>query len=136
MFPYITMTTAGFVLAFQMLLAFTVSGARGGVDTWIGDGGNDGLQRRIRRHGNLAENGAIFLIGFMLLELSRFSAALLVVLCVTFCVVRVVHAFGLSRPNTRNPLRLAGGITTYLIGVALGGLLMWIGGSMAIANLH
>jgi uncharacterized membrane protein YecN with MAPEG domain len=131
-FPYITAVTAGFLLLMQMALAFTVSGNRGKTDTWVGDGGNAGLLRTARRHGNLAENAGIFVAGLTLLELSRFSPKLLVVLCAALVVARILHAAGLTQQNTKNALRLLGGVGTYLIGFNLGGALIWVGllGSM------
>ncbi len=72
-FPFMTAITAGTLLILQMLLAFTVSGARGQQNIWVGDGGSATLLRTARRHANLAEKAAIFLTGFALLELSRFN---------------------------------------------------------------
>jgi uncharacterized membrane protein YecN with MAPEG domain len=116
----------------QMALAFNVSGNRGKTDTWVGDGGNAGLLRTARRHGNLAENAGIFVAGLTLLDLSRFSPKLLVVLCAALVVARILHAAGLTQQNTKNALRLLGGVGTYLIGFILGGALIWVGllGSM------
>ena len=132
-FPFITAITAGVLLILQMLLAFTVSGARGQKDLWVGDGGEDSLLRAIRRHGNFAENAGIFVAGFALLELSKFSPTLLPVLCAAFVVARLAHVVGLSQANTGNAFRLAGGLGTYLTGLALGAALIWVGYSAAIA---
>lgn len=125
-FPYITAATAGCLLILQMLLGMAVSAVRGKANTWIGDGGHEDLRRASRRHANLAENGAIVLLGLLLLELSGRYALTLKVLAAVFVTARLLHAIGLSRENTNNPFRLAGGVTTYLEGVALGGLLLWI----------
>ena len=126
-FPYITSVTAGLLLLIQMALAFAVSGNRGKANTWVGDGGDATLLRTTRRHANLAENAGFFVIGFALLELSRFSPRLLLVLCAAFVIARLFHAAGLSRQNTNNPLRLIGGLGTYLIGFVLAGALVWVG---------
>jgi uncharacterized membrane protein YecN with MAPEG domain len=133
-FPFITTLTAGLILILQMLLAFTVSGSRGQTDTWVGDGGKQTLLRTMRRHGNLAENSAIFIAGLTLLELSKFNNLLLIGLCSAFVAARFFHAAGLSRENTNNGFRLMGGIGTYLSGLVLGGSLLWIGTTAAIAN--
>jgi uncharacterized membrane protein YecN with MAPEG domain len=122
-----TTITAGVLLVIQMALAFAVSGARGQRNVWVGDGGQDALLRAIRRHGNLAENAGIFVIGFMLLELSKFSPTLLMCLCAAFVLVRLAHVVGLSQPDTGNVFRIAGGVGTYLLGFALGGALIWVG---------
>lgn len=134
-FPFVTAITAGALLIVQMLLAFTVSGARGQSNVWVGDGGQDALLRAIRRHGNFAENASIFMIGFMLLEFSKVSAALMITLCTAFVVVRLAHIVGLSQRNTGNIFRLIGGVGTYLIGFALGGELIWVG-FMAAVPVH
>jgi uncharacterized membrane protein YecN with MAPEG domain len=126
-FPYITAVTAGLLLLIQMALAFAVSGNRGKANTWVGDGGNSTLLRAPRRHANLAENAGFFVIGFALLELSRFSPRLLLALCAALVIARLFHAAGLSRQNTNNPLRLIGGLGTYLIGFVLAGALVWVG---------
>ena len=126
-YPYVSAITAGLLLLIQMALAFAVSGNRGKVDTWVGDGGHATLLRTTRRHANLAENAGLFVGGFALLELSRFSPRLLLGLCAAFVIVRLFHAAGLSRQNTNNPLRLIGGLGTYLIGFVLGSALVWVG---------
>jgi uncharacterized membrane protein YecN with MAPEG domain len=125
-FPDITSVTAGLLLI-QMALAFAVSGNRGKANTWVGDGGDATLLRTTRRHANLAEYAGFFVIGFALLELSRFSPRLLLALCAAFVIARLFHAAGLSRQNTNNPLRLIGGLGTYLIGFVLAGALVWAG---------
>lgn len=124
-FPYITSITAGVLILLQVLLAFAISGFRGKSNTWLGDGGNAELARTVRRHANLAENAGLFATGFTLLEMSQRSPKLLTGLCVAFVLARLVHAAGLSRQNTNNPLRLMGGLGTYLIGFTLGGALIW-----------
>ena len=125
-FPHVTALTAGVLLILQMLLAFLTSGARGKAGQWVGFGEDAALLRAARRHGNLSENAAIFLMGFLLVELSGWNATCLTALCVAFVVLRLLHAAGLSREDTNNALRLLGGLGTYLTGLALGGILIWI----------
>jgi uncharacterized protein len=124
-FPFVSAITAGVTLILQIILAFLVSGARG--NTAIGDGGNEELARAIRRHGNLAENAGLFIAGLTLLELSRFGPLLLEGLCALFVLVRISHAVGMSQPSTMNVFRLIGGVGTYLVGLILGGALLWAG---------
>ena len=132
-FPFISSVTAGLVLILQIVLAFVVSGTRGKLNTWIGDGGHEVLQRTARRHANLAENAGIFVAGFTMLELSRLSSVVLIALCSAFVVARLAHAIGLSRTHTSNAFRLIGGVGTYLIGLVLGATLIWVGVNLAIA---
>jgi uncharacterized membrane protein YecN with MAPEG domain len=124
-FPYITAATAGFLLILQMILGMTVSAARGKVNIWVGDNGDEGLRRASRRHGNLAENAALMLIGLMLLELTGRYLLPLKIMAGVLIAARLLHAIGLSHENTNNPFRLAGGVATYLDGLALGALLLW-----------
>ena len=133
-FPALSAATAGALLILQVLLAFTVSGARGRAGVWVGTGGAPALERTARRHANLAENAGLFVAGFTLLELSGRWPTLLLILCPTFVVLRLCHAAGLSRENTNNPLRLVGGAGTYLPGLVLGGALVWIGVPALIAR--
>ena len=131
-FPVVTMITAGFVLLLQVVLAATVSAGRGKMHSPIGDGGKEELLRLIRRHGNLAENAGIFLVGFALLEMSARYPSLLIALCASFAAVRIGHALGLSQVNTNNAFRVVGAVGTYLIGLALGTALLWTGVRMAL----
>ena len=133
-FPLLSAATAGALLILQMLLAFTVSGARGRAGVWIGAAGAPSLERTARRHANLAENAGLFVAGFTLLELSGRWPMLLLILCPTFVVLRLFHAAGLSLTNTNNPLRLIGGAGTYFLGLVLGGALVWLAAPTLLAR--
>ncbi len=69
-FPAITAATAVLLAVLQMFLMLHVARGRGKYKTGLGDGGHDGLIRRIRIHGNLAENAPLFLILLALVETS------------------------------------------------------------------
>lgn len=124
-FPYVSTATAGFILILQMLLAVMVSASRGRNATSIGDGGQTAMLRPMRRHGNLAENSGVFLAALILLELSQPGSAIVLGAGGTFVVARLLHAVGLSFANTDNIFRLAGAGVTYLLGLTLGGTLLW-----------
>ena len=93
-YAFKSVITAGILIILQMAFAFTVSGARGQNDVWVGDGDQEALLRAIRRHGNLAENARVFIVGFTLLDLSKFSPALLTGVCAAFIAARLLHARG------------------------------------------
>lgn len=133
-FPALSAATAGALLIMQMLLALTVSGARGRANVWIGAEGAPTLERTARRHANLAENAGLFVAGFTLLELSGRWPLLLLILCPAFVVLRLFHAAGLSRENANNLLRLIGGAGTYVLGLVLGGALAWLGSMDLLAH--
>jgi uncharacterized membrane protein YecN with MAPEG domain len=134
-FPFVSTITAGFVVLLQVFLAVSVSAGRGRNKSAIGDGGKVEMLRLIRRHGNLAENGAIFVVGFTMLELSALYPKLLIVLCTTFAAVRIGHAVGLSQVTTDNSFRVVGAIGTYIIGLALGSILLWTGVRVALVQI-
>jgi uncharacterized protein len=118
--PAISALTAGILIILQMALTADVALARRRNRQSLGDGGDQGLLRAIRRHGNLAENAALFIAGFTLLELAGGDRFSLQILCAVFVLARISHAVGLSMDRTVNPLRIAGVFGTIGVGVALG----------------
>jgi uncharacterized membrane protein YecN with MAPEG domain len=118
--PAISALTAGILIMLQMALTAGVALARRRNRQSLGDGGDQGLLRAIRRHGNLAENAALFIAGFTLLELAGDNRFSLQILCAVFVLARISHAVGLSMDKTVNPLRVAGVFGTIGVGVALG----------------
>ena len=125
--PIVSAVTAGALILIQMALALLVVLARRKNRQSLGDGGNADVLRAARRHGNLAENAAIFVAGFTLLELIRGSSSTLEILCTIFVLGRISHAIGLSLTNTVNPLRVLGIFATVAVGATLGVRLLTIG---------
>lgn len=118
--PIISALTAGILIMLQMALMTSVALARRRDRQSLGDGGNQGLLRAIRRHGNLAENAALFIAGFTLLEICGGSRGSLEILCSLFVLARISHAIGLSMDKTANPFRLIGALGTVGAGLGLG----------------
>jgi uncharacterized protein len=125
--PVISALTAGILIVMQMVLALTVALARRRNRQSLGDGGNKDVLQATRRHGNLAENGALFIAGFTLFELLGGNRIQLEILCAVFVLARISHAIGLSMPNTVNPFRIIGITATIAVGIALGLALVRIG---------
>lgn len=119
-FPYISGATAAILLIAQMLLALAVAMGRRRNRQSLGDGDNPALLRAIRRHGNFAENAALFLAGFTLYELLGGPRLSVEILCGVFLLARLSHAVGLSFEKTTNVFRLAGVIGTVGVGLVLG----------------
>ena len=117
--PFVTALTAGILLVMQIALMLDVARTRRRSGQSLGDGGHDGLLRAIRRHGNLAENAAIFIAGFALLELTGGPRTSIAVMCAAFVVGRVSHAIGLSMKKTYNPARVGGIVLTSIVGIGL-----------------
>ncbi len=118
--PIITAFTAGLIIVMQMALALSVVRARGRARQSIGDGGDQELLLAIRRHGNFAENAAIFVACFTVLEIMGGGGLWLMMLCAGFVLGRISHIIGLSMNQTVNPFRLSGMVLTITVGLALG----------------
>ncbi len=122
-FPYITAATAVFVAVFQMLLLLYVARGRGRYKTGLGDGGSPQLLKRIRIHGNLAENAPLFLILLALVETSGHWPTLVPWFAVAFVVLRLFHAIGLMISSGASPFRFVGVIGTVFAILGLASLL-------------
>jgi uncharacterized membrane protein YecN with MAPEG domain len=122
--PLISALTAGILILMQTALMLPVVAARRRNRQSIGDGGHHDLLLAVRRHGNLAENAAIFLAGFTLLALAGGGRLGLAVLCAAFVLGRISHAVGLSMTKTVNPFRVGGVVLTAIVGVSLGARLV------------
>jgi uncharacterized membrane protein YecN with MAPEG domain len=118
--PTLSALTAGVLVILQMALMLTVVLARRRNRQSIGDGGNPELLAAIRRHGNFAENAAIFVAGFTLLEVLGGNRTVIATMCAAFVVGRISHVVGLSMKKTLNPNRIAGVVITASVGFALG----------------
>jgi uncharacterized membrane protein YecN with MAPEG domain len=125
--PIISAVTAGILIVMQMALALTVALARRRNRQSLGDGGNKDVLQAARRHGNLAENAALFIAGFTLMELLGGNRVELQILCAVFVLARISHAIGLSMQNTVNPFRIIGITATIAVGIVLGLTLVRIG---------
>jgi uncharacterized protein len=111
----ITLTLAGAAAILLIWLAARVSRARRQFKIGLGDGGNEALLRRIRAHGNYAENMPLFLILTGLLELAGGDRRILWAAGIVFILARIVHAFGMDNA-ARLRLRVIGlGVSTLVI---------------------
>ena len=111
----------GFVL---LALTVLVIQHRRRVGMGIGDGGDRGLQRAIRAHGNAAETIPVLLILLALVELSAYPAALVHGLGMTILLSRLLHAFGMSRRSGASFGRITGMALSLLLMLAMPLLLL------------
>jgi uncharacterized membrane protein YecN with MAPEG domain len=118
--PTVSALAAGALIVGQVGLALAVVGARRRAGQSLGEGGDPALLRAIRRHGNYAENAAIFVVCLALLEMLGAARWFVAALAALFIVGRVLHAIGLSRPATSNRWRVAGAVATALAGFGVG----------------
>ena len=127
--PWISALTAGVLLILQMLLMLSAGLNRGRSRRAVGGDGDNSdpeLNRRVRRHGNLAENAAIFVAGYTLLELLGETPLALEVACGVFVLARLLHAIGFSFRNTANLPRVLGVVLTLVSGLYLGARLVMV----------
>ena len=132
--PVISATTAAIILALQLILMITVGMHRVKTQTNIGVGEDADLERKIRRHGNLAENAAIFLIVLALAELVGGSPSILCWVAIAFVVARFSHAIAFSSLSGSHGeggskifvlARVIGAFGTFVSGLFLAGYLIY-----------
>jgi hypothetical protein len=131
--PAVSALTGGVLIVLQMFLLLTVVLSRRSKQQSLGDGGNADMLRSIRRHGNLAENAAIFVVCAALLEMLGGSRLTVEILCAAFVLGRLSHAIGLSFGRTVNIFRFLGTVTTVIVGIAVGVKLIQI--ALPLVNL-
>ena len=125
-FPIITAITGGVIIILQMALQLSVSMARMKYGYGIGGEENGEMALVIRRHANLTENAAIYLIILALLEMAGISSIALTAFAGLFVACRLLHVLGMSRGAAPNIPRFIGGAGTMVLGVLMGGWLIWI----------
>jgi uncharacterized protein len=125
--PAVSAITAGVLILAQMVLLWATVLVRRRVRQSLGEAGDPALTRAVRRHGNFAENAAIFVVSLALVEMLGAPRWFVAGLAALFVIGRVVHAIGLSQTNTVNPWRVAGVIATVAAGLILGLRLVTLG---------
>lgn len=125
--PVVSAVTAGVLIVIQMLLVLTVAFARRRNKQSLGDGDKADVLRASRRHGNFAENAAIFVVALALFELIGGGRHMAEIYAGIFIVGRIAHAIGLSMKNTSNLPRVLGILLTVGVGLTLGVRLIMLG---------
>jgi uncharacterized membrane protein YecN with MAPEG domain len=123
--PIISAYAAAILGIFQVALMMTVGLARQKAGISLGDGGDDAMLMRIRRHGNFTENAPIFLILLAFLETAGAATLIVEGFAVLFILARLSHAFALSGPNKPLPARAFGAFGTIISIVGTAGTLIW-----------
>jgi len=123
--PLYTGLTAALLTIIQIGLMLTVIKMRGDAGVFIGSGGNDGLERIIRAHGNFIENVPTFLVCLMLIELMVGSTLLVAVLGGVVLVARLAHAIALSANSGVTAGRLVGTLGTVIPMLVAAGYLVY-----------
>lgn len=121
----ITLTIAGAAAILHIWLSVRVSRLRRPLKIGVGDGGNEMLARRMRAHGNYAENMPIFLVLLGFIELATGGNLWLWAAAILFILARLAHAFGMDRPGA-NPLRVGGIMLSWAVLLGLGGYAIFL----------
>lgn len=101
----ITPIYAIILAALLLVLGAMVSIKRAKTGISIMHGDDMSLAESIRRHGNLAENAAVFLILLALAEANGAGANWLHAAGIIFVVGRLMHPFGIEQGRVNAPLR-------------------------------
>ena len=124
--PVVSAITGGILIILQAIFMFAAANQRRQHGPSLGEATDPGMIRAVRRHGNLSENAAIFVVCAALLEVLGGSRYWVEILCAVFVVARLSHAIGLSMQNTTNAFRIAGVILTAVASIGLGIRLIWM----------
>lgn len=93
--PIYSAALGAFLIVLQVGLMLTV-GLHRSKGQFIGIGDDRDLERKVRRHGNLAENSGLFLVVIALFEMLVGQTTYVATVCIVFVVARVLHAAGFS----------------------------------------
>ena len=89
--PLYTAALGAFLIVLQVILMLLV-GTRRIKGPPIGTANDRDMERRVRRHGNLAENSGLFLAVLAIFEILVGQTTYLAALCLLFAVARLSHA--------------------------------------------
>ncbi len=127
--PIYSAALGAFLIVLQVALMLSV-GFHRTKGQFIGVGEDKDLERKVRRHGNLAENSGLFLVVIALFEMLVGQTTYVLVLCLVFAVARLLHALGFSSLAGSHGEDLTGGRKAFAgmramgafgtLGVALG----------------
>lgn len=135
-FPYVAAFVGAFLIIMQQVFMMITGTHRGKVAIGVGFGDDNELERKIRRHGNLAENAAIFLVVLGFAEILSGGSMVTTIIGVVFLVSRIAHATAFSslagshgQENSARIYvlcRLFGALGTGLSGIVLGVYLLYL----------
>ncbi len=98
-FPHVSATLAAFLLILQQVLMIAVGIHRTKTKVGMGIAEDKHLEGKVRRHGNLAENAAIFVAVLALTELSGAPSGVVRGFAIAFAIGRASHALGFTHPD-------------------------------------
>ena len=130
--PIYAALLGGALLCLQIILMLTVGTYRSNSGKGVGVAGDMKLERLVRRHGNLAENAAIFITVFALYELLFGQTLIALIVGLVFFLARALHALAFTSDSGSHLvdgrgagkkfvlMRVSGALLTALSSLALG----------------
>ena len=135
-FPYVAALVGAVLIIMQQVFMMITGTYRGKVEIGVGFGEDKELERKIRRHGNLAENAAIFLVVLSFAEILSGGGLVTTIIGIAFPVSRISHAIAFSSLSGSHGqengarifvlCRVLGALGTGLSGIALGLYLLYM----------
>ena len=116
----ITLTIAGACALLHIWLASRIVRARRPLKISVGDGGDEGVLRRMRAHANFAETTPLFLILLGLIEIAGGDKRILWGAGIFYVLARIAHGFGMDRSELGR-WRMIGSMLSTLLLLGLAG---------------
>ncbi len=132
--PIISAYAGGLLIILQGILMVLTGLHRGKAGINLGTGGDPVMERKIRRHGNLAENAGLFVAVLAIAEMTVVPSSTIMIIAIGFLVARFSHAIALSTEAGSQGAeggkifvlaRIIGAFGTLLSFLALGGFLLF-----------
>lgn len=120
------------ILQAFLMVAVGSHRVKSGVNLGLGD--DPSLERKIRRHGNLAENAALFVVVLALAEMTFVPITVIKIIALVFVIARFSHAIALSTEAGAQgtaggkifvAMRVIGAMGTLISFLALGGFILY-----------
>lgn len=135
-FPVVAAFVGAILIVAQQIFMMITGTHRGKVSIGVGVGDDKELERKARRHGNLAENAAIFLVVLGFAEMLSSGSLMTTVLGIVFLISRISHAVAFSSLSGSHGqengarvfvvCRMVGALGTGLSGIILGLYLLFL----------
>ncbi len=124
----VTLTAAAAAAILNIWLSIRIGAVRNATQVFVGDGGNEQVQRRMRAQLNFVENTAFVLILIAAIELSGRGQPWLAYVAGLYMLGRVAHGFGMDGGSLAKG-RMIGTIITLLtqLGLAIAAVLVVMG---------
>ncbi|NRD89617.1 hypothetical protein C8024_09390 [Sphingopyxis sp. BSNA05] len=131
--PIIAAFTGAILVILQAILMIAVGMHRIRNRIALGTGGDPALERKVRRHANLAENAALFIVVLALAEMTVVPNDIVRIIAIVFIIGRILHAIALSTVSGSHgaetgkifqAFRAIGALSTFGSFIALGGYLL------------